>query len=121
MISLQNKLRQMGVAFGELTDNVRHYFRPIKKLPAIIWAEDGEAVSFNSNNKKSCQNISGSIDLFTKTEFDPLADAVQNTLEDLGVAWRLESVQYEDETQTIHMEWTWEVANIGEDVDQGAG
>lgn len=121
MISLQNKLRQMGVAFGALTENVYHYFRPIKKLPAIIWAEDGEAISFNSNNRKSCQNISGSVDLFTKTEFDPLADAVQKTLEDLGVAWSLNSVQFEDETNTIHYEWVWEVANIGENDNSGAG
>lgn len=115
MISLQNKLRQMGDAFAKLTDNVYHYFRPIKKMPAIIWAEEGEAVSFNSNNRKSCQNISGSVDLFTKTEFDPLIDDVQEALENLEVAWSLNSVQYEDDTNTIHYEWVWEVANIGED------
>ena len=109
MISLQNKLRQMGVAFGALTDNVYHYFRPLKTLPAIIWAEDGEAVSFHSNNTKSCQNISGTIDLYTKKEFDPLADAVQDTLEALGVGWRLNSVQYEEDTDLIHYEWVWEV------------
>ena len=120
MISLQNKLRQMGRAFAALTENCYHYYRPLKKLPALIWAEDTEATSFHSNNGKSCQNIQGTIDLYTKTEFDPIADAVQDTLEDMGLTWSLNSVQYEDETQTIHMEWVWEVATDGENDHQGA-
>lgn len=121
MISLQNKLRQMGVAFAELTDNCYHYYRPLKNLPAIIWAEDTEATSFHSNNIKSCQNIQGTVDLYTKTEFDPLADRIQDTLQRLTNGWSLNSVQYEDETRTIHMEWVWEVATDGENAGQGAG
>ena len=60
------------------------------------------------------QNIVGTVDLFTKTEFDPLADDVQNVLDELGVTWSLESVQYEDETNLIHMEWSWGVTFGGE-------
>lgn len=115
MIALQNKLRQMGEAFAAVTENACHYFRPVTAFPALIWAEDGEADSFNADNHKACQNITGTVDLFTKTEFDPLLDDVQAALEGLGVAWRLESVQYEDETNAIHYEWTWEVAHRGED------
>ena len=114
MIALQNKLRQMGEAFAAVTENACHYFRPVTAFPALIWAEDGEADSFNADNHKACQNITGTVDLFTKTEFDPLLDDVQAALEGLGVAWRLESVQYEDETNAIHYEWTWEVATDGE-------
>lgn len=113
MIALQNKLRQMGEAFAAVTENACHYFRPVTAFPALIWAEDGEADSFNADNHKACQNITGTVDLFTKTEFDPLLDDVQAALEGLGVAWRLESVQYEDETNAIHYEWTWEVATDG--------
>lgn len=113
MIALQNKLRQIGEAFAAVTENACHYFRPVTAFPALIWAEDGEADSFNADNHKACQNITGTVDLFTKTEFDPLLDDVQAALEGLGVAWRLESVQYEDETNAIHYEWTWEVATDG--------
>lgn len=113
MISLQNKLKQMGDAFAAVTEKCYHYFRPIKDVPCIIWAEDGEAVSFHAGNRKACQNISGSTDLYTKTEFDPLCDAVQEALENLGVAWSLNSVQYEEETNLIHYEWVWEVATDG--------
>lgn len=113
MIALQNKLRQIGEAFAAVTENACHYFRPVTAFPALIWAEDGEADSFNADNHKACQNITGTVDLFTKTEFDPLLDDVQAALEGLGVAWRLESVQYEDETNAIHYEWAWEVATDG--------
>lgn len=115
MIALQLKLRQMGEAFATVTKNAYHYFRPVTSFPALIWAESGEAASFHADNRKSCQNIQGTVDLFTKTEFDPLLDDVQTALEGLGVAWYLSSVQYEDETNAIHYEWTWEVASRGED------
>lgn len=120
-MSLQTKLKQLGTAFAGVTQNCYHYWRPVKTVPCLIWAESGEDGSFHSNNRKSEQNIIGTVDLFTKTEFDPLADDVQATLEDLGVAWRLESVQFEDETDLIHMEWTWEVAFNGDYQSDGDG
>ena len=112
---LQAKLKQLGEAFAELTDKVFHYWRPVKDVPCIIWAETGEDGSFNSDNRKSEQRIIGAVDLFTKTEFDPLADAIQSTLNDLGVTWALDAVQYEEETNLIHMTWVWGVIFNGED------
>lgn len=117
MMSLQNKLRQMGEAFAAVTPKCFHYWRPVKEVPCLIWAESGEENSFHSNNHKSEQNIVGTVDLFTKTEFDSLADDVQNTLEEMGVTWMLESVQYEEETNLIHMEWSWGVSFGGNDSD----
>ena len=107
MIALQNKLEQLGRAFAAVTPSAYHYFRPISSFPALIWAESGEANSFHAGNKKCCQNITGTVDLFTKTEFDPLLDAVQAALDGLGIAWYLSSVQYEEETGVIHYEWVW--------------
>ena len=110
---LQQKLRQIGEGLASLTANCTHYYRT-NKFPAIVWAESGEEYSFNSDNKKSEQRIIGTVDLFTKTEFDQLIDDVQTTLENLGLTWMLESVQYEDETKIIHYEWTWGVTFNGE-------
>ena len=112
-MSLQNKLRQLGVAFAQITPKCYHYWRPVKDVPCIIWAETGEENSFSSDNRKSEQSIVGTVDLFTKTEFDPLADEIQSTLDELGLTWLLETVQYEDETNLIHMTWTWGVAFYG--------
>lgn len=112
-MSLQSKLYQIGVALAEITDNCYHYWRPVKDVPCIIWAESGEDGSFNSDNRKSCQRIIGTVDLFTKTEFDSLVDSVQETLENIGLTWALESVQYEEDTNLIHYEWTWGVTFDG--------
>lgn len=114
MMSLQSKLQQMGVAFAGITNNCYHYYRAKKDLPCLVWAESGEEESFHSDNRKSEQRIVGTVDLYTKTEFDPIADRVQETLADLGVTWSLNSVQYEDETNLIHMEWSWGVIFRGE-------
>lgn len=112
-MTLQSKLRQIGEAFAQVTDHCYHYWRPFKDVPCLIWAESGEEDSFYTNNHKSEQRIIGTIDLFTKMEFDPLADAVQETLDGLGLTWALNSVQYEEEINMIHMEWKWGVVNRG--------
>ena len=119
-MSLQSKLYQLGTAFSTLTDNVYHYWRPVKTAPCIIWAESGEENSFHANNRKKEQNIIGTVDLFTKTEFDTLVDSVQETLENLGVTWSLDAVQYEDETNLIHYTWNWGVTFNGNDEVEGA-
>ena len=88
---------------------VYHYEKPAAvKAPYIIWSERGEEGSFHANNHKEDQVITGAVDLYTLTEFDPLIDSVQNALD--GVcAWSLESVMYEDDTKLIHYSWDFEV------------
>lgn len=110
MTSLQNKLRQIGSGLADVA-TCYHYWRPVKTTPCIIWAEDGEDSASYANNAKTEQAISGTAHLFTKTEYDPLLDDVQDKLGELGLAWALNSVQFEDETNLIHYEWRWRVAN----------
>lgn len=110
-MTLQAKLQQIGTALATVTTTCYHYWRPVKTVPCLIWAEDGEDSASYSNNHKTEQTISGTADFFTKTEFDPLIDTVQATLDSLGLAWALESVQFEDDTSLIHYEWTWRVAH----------
>lgn len=114
---LQAKLRQIGEALRTVTENCTHYYRT-NTFPAIVWAESGEEDSFNSDNRKSEQRIVGTVDLFTRTEFDSLIDDVQTALANLGVTWALESVQYEEETKVIHYEWRWGVTVDGEMEEQ---
>lgn len=90
---------------------VYHYWRPRLNAPFCIWAEDGEGNSLHTNNKKSEQVITGSIDYFTLQEFDPNIDKIQEALNNTeDVAWSLNSVQFEDTTNLIHYEWLFEVA-----------
>ena len=102
------KLMSLGIMLSELNTEVYHYWRsaPEGLESYVVWAEDGEGNSLDADNKKQIQGIHGTIDLFTKTEFDRLADEIQEGLNNLeNVSWRLESVQYEDETMFIHYEW----------------
>jgi hypothetical protein len=114
MTSLQSKLRQIGEAFAGITPRTYHYWRPVKEVPCLIWSETGEASAMHAGNRKVEQAIAGTVDVYTKTEFDPLLDTVQDTLDSLGLAWVLDASAYEDDTGLIHYTWSWEVANNGE-------
>lgn len=110
MMSLQAMLQHVGEAFAEITPLCYHYWRPVMDVPCIIWAETGEDDAMNADNAKTEQVIAGSVDFFTKTEYDPLIDSIQDKLADLGVAWSLDSVMYEPETNLIHYSWSWRKA-----------
>ena len=111
-MTLQEKLQQIDAALTPLSSHVYHYWRPKMEPPFIVWQEDGEADSFNANNHKVEQTISGTVDYFTQVEFDPVCDSIQSALNNLGAGWSLNSVQYEEDTNLIHYEWTWEVRGI---------
>lgn len=90
---------------------VYHYWRPRLQAPYLIWAEESEGDSLYTGNHKSEQVITGTIDYYTKTEYDPMVDTIQeklNEIENLG--WTLSSVDYEDETMLIHYSWDWEIS-----------
>ena len=74
----------------------------------IIWAEDGEQNSFNADNRKQRQGLSGTIDFFTLEEYDALIDDIQDALQGIeNLSWTLNSVQYEEDTHFIHYEWAF--------------
>lgn len=121
MMSLNSKIALIGTSLvegltenGELTVDVYHYWRPNMSAPFVVWAEEEEESSHNADDLKQEQAVTGYIDFYTKTEYDSTIDTIQNILNTiLGAgtfSWRLNSVQYEDETNLIHYEWRWSVA-----------
>jgi len=86
-----------------------HYKAFKKPDKYIVWAEDGEADSSNADDTKTDQVIQGTIDYFTKTEFDSNFELIQDKLNSVEIAWRLNSIQHEEETGYIHYEWIFEV------------
>lgn len=90
---------------------VYHYGCSKKPRPAkyIVWAEDGQTDASYSDNKMKIQAYGGTVDLFTREEFDPLFDAIQAAMNDAGMAWSWNSTQYEEDTNLIHHEWVWEI------------
>lgn len=102
-------LTRLRLALTALTEQVYHYSaEPNVSSPYIVWAEDG-GIDFESDNTHSERGFSGTIDLFTETEDDPLMESVAEALEEIEASYYLSSVQFEDETGLIHYEWVFEV------------
>lgn len=89
--------------------DVFHYYATQQSDKYIVWAEDGEADSTNGDNQKTDQVLQGTIDYFTKAEFDPNFELIQEKLNSAEISWRLNSIQREEDTGYIHYEWVWEL------------
>ena len=108
-MTLQKKLKTFRDALTGLKVSVFHYRRRKMQPPFAVWQEDGEGDSLHTGNRKTEQVITGTLDYFTLTEYDDVIDQIQDALNASCTAWRLESVQYEEETNMIHYEWAWEL------------
>lgn len=103
-------------AHREVTDRVSHWKR-LKSERYFVWQEDG-ANDLDANNGHVEKAVTGSTDLFTKLEFDPWVDALEDALSGYGIAWKLVSVDYEEVTGFTHYSWDWEVLDGGENSNQ---
>lgn len=91
-----------------VTDAVSHGGR-LQSDRYFVWQEDG-ANDFEAGGIHAEKAVTGSTDLFTKQEFDPWRSAIEEAFDASGfVVWRLNSVQYEEETGFWHYGWDWEV------------
>ena len=111
MTTITDKLLRIRDILTPVTTNVYHYWRTNVRPPYLIWMEDAEEDSFSADNVKQDQQLHGTIDYFTKTEFDSTIDAIQAALNQITgyshKGWRLSSVQYEEDTGLIHYSWDW--------------
>lgn len=90
---------------------VYHYWRPRMEAPFCVWQEEGEGDSLWASNHKKELIVTGTIDYYTREEFDTMVDSIQdamNGIENFG--WVLDTVAYEDETNLIHYSWSWQIA-----------
>lgn len=74
----------------------------------FVWQEDGRN-DLAANNGHRERIVTGTTDLYTKTEFDPWADELGKSMSSRGIAWSLVSIDYEPETGFYHFSWDWEV------------
>lgn len=91
----------------EVTTAVSHAKR-LKSQRYFVWQEDG-ANDLAAGNGHAERAVQGTTDLFTKQELDPWVDQLGEALSRHGVAWYLNSVDYEEDTGFFHYEWVWEV------------
>lgn len=104
------KLKAIRDQLLTVSQNVYHYEKPerIELSEYIIWQEDGEGNSLQADNAKREQVVQFSVNLYTKKEYSPTIDALQNLLADSQISFTLVSVTFETETKYIHYEWQCE-------------
>lgn len=91
-----------------VSDAVSHGAR-MKSDRYFVWMEDG-AADLEADNLHIERAMTGTTDLFTKIEFDPWKEALEASFNASPyIAWRLNSVQHEEETGFWHYEWAWGV------------
>ena len=98
-------------AHTSVTDAVSHGQR-MQSDRYFVWQEDG-ANATAADDGHGERAVTGTTDLFTRQEFDPWADQLEQALSRAGISWYLNSVQYEEDTRFWHYEWVWEVPGNG--------
>ena len=102
------KIRDALVSIEGL--RVYHYWRTKLEAPYCIWQEDSEGMSLWSSNHQQEQIISGTIDYFTKEEYDYKVEEIQEALNELeNCGWNLLNVDYEEDTNLIHYTWNFQI------------
>ena len=99
--------KKIIAAHTAVTDQVSHSER-LKSDRYFVWEEEGSA-DFIADGKHVEKAVTGTTDLFTKTEFDPWKEAFEKSLEEFKIPWELLSVDYEEDTGFYHYEWEWTV------------
>lgn len=112
-MTLQGKLQWFGSQLASVVTRTYHYTKAANAaVPYCVWTEIGETDDFSADNTKAEQTIGGTINYFTKQEYDPVIDNIQALLNNNRLTWRLESVQYEPDTNLIHYEWSWGIDEV---------
>lgn len=94
-------------AHTAVTDAVSHGKR-LQSERYFVWQEEGrDDLEANGRHVEKAQR--GRTNLYTKIEFDPWKDGFETALNRAGIAWRLNSSQYEEDTGFWHFEWIWAV------------
>lgn len=96
-------------AHTAVTDQVSHLER-MQSARYFVWQEDGHN-DLSADGIHAERAVTGYTDLFTKVEFDPWADALEESMSAYGIAWSLRDVQYEEETGITHYTWDWQVSD----------
>jgi hypothetical protein len=96
---------------------VHHYFASGQTDNYIIWAEDSAGSALYADDRMDKQTIQGTIDYYTKTEYDTVAKQIEDTLNGSDVSWYPGPVQHEQDTGYIHYEYIWEIDGVEGDPD----
>lgn len=102
-------LKDIRDLYLTITPNVYHQDATGAEGNYIVWAEDGQGDDIHADNKKIGRALQGTTDYYTKDEFDPMVNEIEKAMNNSEMSWRLNSIQYEEDTKYTHYEWVWEV------------
>ncbi len=104
------RLTDVKTALLSVSTRVYRYTAPATPIfPYIVWSEDMQSGALHGDGVMVNQTIQGTIDLFSKAAGDPYIGKIQKALNDAGIGFRLNSVQFEEDTRLIHHEWVFEI------------
>ena len=102
-------MEELKNALVALTEECHHFYAPPNTEPAyIVWKEDGRN-DLAANNAHEEKAWTGTVELYTRNDNDPLVSGIDNALDSVGAVWSLISVDYEYESGLIHYSWDWEL------------
>lgn len=110
MKSLNSKLKEFAELLRYTSANeIYHYDATGDKGDRyIVWQEEGESDSLFLDNQHDEIVLKGSLDIYTKVEFDDLVDEVIDLFHKNTVSFNLISVDYETNSNYIHYSFDWE-------------
>lgn len=109
---MMSSLNAVMTALLTVSDNVYHYEAFDQADRYIVWAEDSEFSSLETDGYKAGQMVEGTIDYYTRSEDDENIKKIPKALNAARIGWTLNSVQFEDETRLIHYEWLFRVREM---------
>ena len=96
---------------------VYHYFASGQTGNYILWAEDSPGGALYADDHMDRHTIQGTIDYYTKAEYDPMARQIEDTLNASNVSWYPGPTLYETDTGYIHHEYVFEIDGVDGDPD----
>lgn len=105
---IADALKKIRDAMLTVGPDVFHFRALHKPDQYIVWAEDGGGTKSWSDDARTFQSVQGTVDYFTRMEFDPVVDQIESALNNTEIYWWYNSIQYEPDTGYFHHEWVWE-------------
>ena len=81
----------------------------------IIRPDDQLQLRVDGDSCEECMTR-GYVDFFTRSRTRDEQRTIENALRSLGIAWQLQSIQFEPDTGFIHYEWRFTDTNGNADV-----
>ena len=103
-------LHDVRDAFLSVLDDVYHFKAPGNKpVHYVVWGETGQSSSLSADDKPGVIAIAGLMYYYTNDEYDTIFDDLCAALTEIGAAWAIRNIGYDDETGQIIYEVSWEV------------